>query len=134
MWPLTGCSHFFNPDNIHKNDAALDTQLALDASLPDSQVIGIADPTLINVDSAYPPLVDEGTGAYGSRPAIVALHGDNFIRDTANLAVAFSPSTAATLVDLKVKPSRPDHQVRRPRARDPDRCGAACRRAPFRSP
>ena len=98
-----GCSVLFNPDNIHKGDGSIAFIDANGDSQPqDSQVIGIADPTMIAVDSAYPLLLDEGTGVSGSRPAIVALHGDNFVKDTANLTVTFTPSTAATLVDLKV--------------------------------
>ncbi|GEM_PF-3984641 len=98
-----GCSVFFNPDNIHKGDGSIRIiDASDDAQLQDSQVIGIADPTMIRVESAYPLMLDEGTGAYGSRPAIVALHGDNFVKETANLSVTFTPSTAATLIDLKV--------------------------------
>ncbi|MEO8699551.1 MAG: hypothetical protein ABI867_05880 [Kofleriaceae bacterium] len=96
-----GCSLIYNPDNIDNPDDAR----AIDAPGsvgPDSDVIVDANPAGISLDSAYPPLVDEGTGMFGSRPAIVELRGDNFIRDTANLVVTLAPSTAATLVDLKV--------------------------------
>ncbi|CAN5649898.1 hypothetical protein BH11MYX1_BH11MYX1_21530 [soil metagenome] len=97
-----GCSVLFNPDNIHPGDGPASDGAHDDAQLQDSQVIGPADPMMITVASAYPLLVDEGTGAHGSRPAIVALHGDNFIKETANLAVTFTPISAATLIDLKV--------------------------------
>jgi hypothetical protein len=78
-----GCSIIYNPNNIQpRPDAPLD-------AVPD------ADPTMPRIDDVLPALIYEGAGSGNSRPALVVIHGRNFVPDA---TVTFTPSMAATLV------------------------------------
>lgn len=61
---LTGCSLIYSPSNL---PAPVDAQ-PIDA-----------DPSMLMVDSAGPAVLFEGQGVDGSRPAILAITGNNFI-------------------------------------------------------
>ncbi len=66
-----GCSIIYNPNNITKPiDAAIDTPI--DAPID-------ANPANLMLTDLAPAAIDEGQGAFGSRPAILVIHGSNFV-------------------------------------------------------
>ncbi|MGE5186107.1 MAG: hypothetical protein ACM31C_28825 [Acidobacteriota bacterium] len=64
-----GCSLLYNPSNISKQpiDGAIDAP-AIDANAANLSVI-----------AAAPSIIDEGQGDFGSRPAVLVVHGSNFV-------------------------------------------------------
>jgi hypothetical protein len=95
-----GCSLLYNPSNIK---GASDAKEFHDVPPPDMEMIVDANPMNVMIDTTmlppYPAAIDEGVGLFNSHPAIVAVHGDNFI---ATATVSFTPATAVTLVEMKV--------------------------------
>jgi hypothetical protein len=94
-----GCSLIYNADHI---PVVADAKEFHDVPPPDSQIVVDANPMAVSFDPStpvYPAAIDEGVGMFGSYPAIVALHGVNFV---STATVTFTPSTAVTLVEQKV--------------------------------
>ena len=67
-----GCSLIYNPSNISPRpiDAAID-------SPPDVAID--ANPVNLSIDGAAPSIIDEGQGDGSSRPAVLVIHGSNFV-------------------------------------------------------
>ena len=80
----TGCSLLYNPSNLPPQ---------VDAP-PDAEVLIDADPGMLTLTTASPSLLVEGTGANGSRTAVLVLEGGNMVKDGA--MVSLSPAAGST--------------------------------------
>lgn len=79
-----GCSLLYNPSNLPPQaDAA-----------PDAEVLVDADPGMLTLTGASPAILLEGTGANGSRSAVLVIEGGNMVQDGA--MVSISPAAGAT--------------------------------------
>src|SRR4029079_13646704 len=63
---LAGCSLIYNPNNLP------DPRM-IDAAMVDTNACAV------QVDGVSPTTIDEGQGDGGSLPALVVLHGNNFV-------------------------------------------------------
>jgi hypothetical protein len=89
-----GCSLIYNPNNIKPPaDAPIDMRPPIDM-----EMVADADPTMLQLDSAYPPDVYEGVGSGGGRPAVVVLYGHNIAQDA---QAALMPTGTANVTILE---------------------------------
>jgi hypothetical protein len=81
---VAGCSLIYNPANIKaRADSGGDSQSVdafnqIDARV-DAPIPMDADPSMLAIDSVYPPSIDEGAGDGGSRPQLLVIHGKDLI-------------------------------------------------------
>jgi hypothetical protein len=89
-----GCSLIYNPNNIKPPaDAPIDMRPPIDM-----EIVADADPTMLQLDSAYPPDVYEGVGTGGGRPAVVVIYGHNIAQDA---QAALMPTGTANVTILE---------------------------------
>jgi hypothetical protein len=99
----TGCSLIYDADDLSPRppiDAGPDAPI--DALVNDANV------TALRLTAIDPEAIDEGTGAGGSRPAIVVIEGSDIEASLATASVAFdgaAPDTPPTVVEAVVEPT-----------------------------
>lgn len=93
---LGGCSLIYNPSNLPSppGEAAVTV---------DAEVIIDADPSHLELTTAFPPAIDEGAGIDGSRPALLVITGKNIIPGAQiTLARTGGGATTATVDNTQV--------------------------------
>jgi hypothetical protein len=99
----TGCSLIYDADDLSPRppiDAGPDAPI--DALVNDANV------TALRLTAIDPEAIDEGSGAGGSRPAIVVIEGSDIEASLATASVAFegaAPDTPPTVVEAVVEPT-----------------------------
>ena len=89
-----GCSLIYNPNNIKPPaDASIDMRPPID-----TEIVADADPTMLQLDTAYPPDVYEGVGTGGGRPSVVVIYGHNIAPDA---QAALMPTGTANVTILE---------------------------------
>src|SRR5450432_2249842 len=80
---VSGCSFIYNPNNIGHGDSGI---------VVDVEVVADVDPSMLNLDYAFPGTIYEGAGSGSSRPAVLVVRGEQ-IAPTATVTVV--PMTGA---------------------------------------
>lgn len=92
---LVGCSLIYNPSNLpERNDGGIDSRV-------DAEVVLDADPSKLELTRVAPTLIFEGTGAVGSRQAVLTVHGKQMVMG-ARISVAVhgaGPDPLITVAD-----------------------------------
>jgi hypothetical protein len=86
---LTGCSLLYNPNNL--------PVAANDASAAPLDLYVTARPDLLELIAVGPPVLFEGQGTGGSRPAILAITGENLADDASVVLVPVDGSSPPTI-------------------------------------
>lgn len=95
------CSLLYNPSNLGKGnpDASdgprIDAPMTADAAI-DVPPLADANPGLLSIDAIYPTAIYEGQGTFGSRPALVVVHGHHIVADGLSVAVSGASTVAVT--------------------------------------
>jgi hypothetical protein len=85
---LGGCSLLYNPSNIGTPMDGM-PDMPFDAPID-------GDPALLSLTAARPPLLYEGQGFGGSRPAILVIEGANIVKQNTTVTVAPTPGETKT--------------------------------------
>lgn len=88
---LTGCSLLYNPNNL---PAAVS-----DAAAPPDLYV-LVRPDLLELDAAGPPMLFEGQGTGGSRPAILAITGTNLAEDASVALLPADGQSPAPMIQI----------------------------------
>ena len=91
---LMGCSLLYNPNNLPAATVA-----AIDAAVPPDLYV-LVRPDLLELDTALPPVLFEGQGTGGSRPAILAITGNNLAEDATVALVPVDGQSPAPMIEV----------------------------------
>jgi hypothetical protein len=100
---LSGCSFFYNPDNLRTGDGPLPASDATSVSdapadAPADAPFTIPDPRMVHAADLQPLVIYEGQGVDDSRPAVLTIRGANFVPGSVTVTIA--PTNSQDTADL----------------------------------